>query len=161
MAAKDQDPIEQLMDWREFVPEGDVLAGLNTLARFFQTGDASDVKENQKYIAHLFAFLKACKDFVEDVEPLLYSALKDCSNDVEDSFQFAPGAKNIKCNDVNEFFRMCNQNNVSIQDACKFIFSGITLKKATELFNQPREVLEKNYNFETKQNRDKITLKPL
>ena len=51
-----KNPIDQLMDWREFVPEGDVLAGLNTLALFFQNGDVTSVKENQKYVAQLFAF---------------------------------------------------------------------------------------------------------
>ncbi len=152
-------PIEQLMDWQNFVPRGDVLTGLNTLAHFFQDGDITHVKENQKYVAQLFAFLKACKGFVDEVEPLLYSALKDCSDDVADSFQFAPGAKSIKCNDADEFFKMCEQNNVSIQTACRFIFSGITLKKAMELFNQPRELLEKSYKFEIRQNRDRITLK--
>lgn len=154
-----KNPIDQLMDWREFVPEGDVLVGLNTLALFFQNGDVTSVKENQKYVAQLFAFLKACKGLVDDVEPLLYSVLKDCSDDVADSFQFAPGARNIKCNDADEFFKMCEQNNVPLKDACRFIFSGITLKKATELFKLPRETLEKNYNFETRQNRDRISLK--
>lgn len=161
MKSNMKNPVDQLMEWREFVPEGDVLAGLNSVALFFQNGDVSDIKKNQKYIAHLFAFLKACKSFAEEVEPLLYSVLKDCSADVAETFQFAPGAKNIKCNDVNEFFKMCAQHNVSIQDACRFMFSGITLKKAMELFNQPREVLVKNYSFETKQNRDRITVKPL
>ncbi len=56
---------------------------------------------------------------------------------------------------------MCEQNNVPLKDACRFIFSGITLKKATELFKLPREILEKNYNFETRQNRDRISLKQI
>jgi len=53
---------------------------------------------------------------------------------------------------------MCNDKGISIEDACKAIFSSISMKKAVELFNRPAEELRKQYEFTIQQNRDRIKL---
>ncbi len=57
----------------------------------------------------------------------------DCSDDVADSFQFAPGAKNIKCNDADEFFKMCERNKAeSRQDFAEVV--RLPLKTVKSIF---------------------------
>ena len=150
--------IEQLTKWYSFTPN-EPVEGLKTLVAFLESGDIEVITQNQKDLASLFTFIKDCNNFIKQVEPILYSILKDCSENVSDTFRFSAGAKTLKCNDVNEFLKMCEENNVPTQEAFKFLFSGITMKKAKELFNLPEKYLTEHYSFEIRQNRDRITVK--
>lgn len=150
--------IDKLTKWYFFTPN-EPVEGLKALVAFLESGDVDEIVKCQKDLANLFAFIKDCNNFVKQVEPILYSILKDCSENVSDTFRFSAGAKTLKCNDVNEFLKMCEENNVPAQEAFKFLFSGITMKKAKELFNLPEKYLTEHYSFEIRQNRDRITVK--
>lgn len=150
--------IEELTKWLHFVPD-EPAEGLKTLISFLGNGDVCSIANNQKDLACLFAFIKECNNFIKQVEPILYTVLKDCSENVSDTFRFSAGARTLKCNDINVFLKMCEDNNVPAQEAFKFLFSGITMKKAKELFNLPEKYLAEHYSFEVRQNRDRIAIK--
>ena len=153
-----EDTISLLNSWIGFAPaEGPQLA-MKTLAEFIENGDITLVEENQKALANLFTFIKTCKDFVKDIEPIMVNVLRDCASSVSRTFSISPGARYEKCTDVNVFLKMCSENEIRIEDACKVIFSSISMKKSTELLKMSPEKIREQYSFTVQQNKERIKL---
>lgn len=150
--------LEALKKGKEFIPCGAPQTGLKTLSEFIESGDVEAVKKHQKDLGELYAFLKSCQKCLNNIESIMETVLNDCSEYVNDTFSFLPGYKSEKCKDFDVFIRMCNENNISIEDACKALFSSITIKNASKLFGLSAKNLRERYNFEVQQYKNRIKL---
>ncbi|MCQ2089846.1 MAG: hypothetical protein MJY93_06315 [Fibrobacter sp.] len=153
-----EDSIAQLASWQEFVPDNGSRQAITALLDFKETGETEIIQKNQKELAILLQFIKDCESFVKDVKPELTKILCDCADLVSDSFAFSPGLKYEKCTSFDEFAKMCQECNVSMELACKTLFSSITIKKAAELLNLSAEQLRGKYTFTIKQNQNRIKI---